>query len=174
VSYLSPNDIVGWRVTFADTGLETMTGARVRKAAAYVQGDRFFVTYADGVADIDLHALLAHHRRQGLLATITGVKAFSRFGLMETDERGRVTGFQEKPLVDEMINGGFMVFEREALSYLEGDDTLVLEQEPLRELASAEQLGVYHHRGFWRAMDTFKEAQELSALWEQDAPWRLW
>jgi len=73
-----------------------------------------------------------------------------------------------------MINGGFMVFEREALSYLEGDDTLVLEQEPLRELASAEQLGVYHHRGFWRAMDTFKEAQELSALWEQDAPWRLW
>lgn len=174
VGYLSPNDIAGWRVTFADTGLETMTGARVRKAAAYVQGDRFFVTYADGVADIDLHALLAHHRRQGLLATITGVKAFSRFGLMETDERGRVTGFQEKPLVDEMINGGFMVFEREALSYLAGDDTLVLEQEPLRELASAEQLGVYHHQGFWRAIDTFKEAQELSALWEQGAPWRLW
>ncbi len=89
MKFLMPNDIEGWRVTFVETGLETMTGARVRKAVEHVTGDRFFVTYADGVADIDLHALLAHHRRQGVLATITGVKAFSRFGLMETDERGR-------------------------------------------------------------------------------------
>jgi glucose-1-phosphate cytidylyltransferase len=174
MKYITPNDIVGWRVTFVETGLETMTGARVRKAAEYVTGDRFFVTYADGVADIDLHALLAHHRQQGVMATVTGVKAFSRFGLMETDGRGRVTGFQEKPLVDEMINGGFMVFERGVLPYLAGGDDLVLEQEPLRELAHAEQLSVYHHRGFWRAMDTFKEAQELNALWEQEAPWRIW
>ena len=174
MKFLMPNDIEGWRVTFVETGLETMTGARVRKAAEHVTGERFFVTYADGVADIDVHALMAYHRRQGVLATVTGVKAFSRYGLMETDHRGRVTGFQEKPLVDEMINGGFMVFERGVLPYLAGDDDLVLEQEPLRELAHAEQLSVYHHRGFWRAMDTFKEAQELNALWEQEAPWRIW
>jgi glucose-1-phosphate cytidylyltransferase len=172
--FLTPNDIVGWRITFAETGLETMTGARVRRAAEYVTQDRFFVTYADGLADIDLTALLTHHRRYGLLATVTGVKAFTRFGLMETDGLGHVTGFQEKPLVDALINGGFMVFERAALAYLQGDDGLVLEEAPLRDLAAAGQLGVYPHQGFWRAMDTFKEAQELNALWETTAPWKSW
>jgi glucose-1-phosphate cytidylyltransferase len=172
--FLTPNDIVGWRITFAETGLETMTGARVRRAVRYVEHDRFFVTYADGVADIDLHALLCYHRQRDLLATITGVKAFTRFGLMETDGLGRVTGFREKPLVDALINGGFMLFERDAMAYLDGDDGLVLEQEPLRGLANAGQLGVYHHQGFWRAMDTFKEAQELNTLWEQVAPWKTW
>ena len=173
-TFLTPNDIVGWRITFAETGLETMTGARVRKAAAYVEGERFFVTYADGVADVDLQALLGHHRQQGLLATVTGVKAFSRFGLMESDDRGHVTGFQEKPQVDALINGGFMLFEQGALPYFPGGDDLVLEHEPLQDLADAEQLGVYHHQGFWRAMDTFKEAQELNTLWEQAAPWKIW
>ena len=172
--FLTPNDIARWRITFAETGLETMTGARVRKAARYVKSDRFFVTYADGVADIDLHALLRCHQQRDLLATITGVKAYTRFGLMETDGQGRVTGFEEKPLVDALINGGFMIFERDAMAYLDGDDDLVLEQEPLRELANAGQLGVYHHQGFWRAMDTSKEAQELNLLWEQAAPWRTW
>ncbi len=172
--YLTSSDIVGWRITFAETGLETMTGARVRKAARYVDQDRFCVTYADGLADIDLKALLCHHRQKALLATVTGVKAFTRFGLMETDGQGRVTGFQEKPLVDALINGGFMVFERDVLPYLDGDDGLVLEQEPLRDLAGAGQLGIYHHQGFWRAMDTFKEAQELNALWETNAPWKIW
>lgn len=172
--FLTPNDILGWRITFAETGLDTMTGARVRKVARYLDQDRFFVTYADGLADIDLHALLRHHCERDLLATVTGVKAFTRFGLMDTDGQGHITGFQEKPLVDALINGGFMVFEREALAYLEGDDDLVLEQQPLRDLASAGQLGVYQHQGFWRAMDTFKEAQELNALWETTAPWRIW
>ena len=172
--FLTPNDIVGWRITFADTGLETMTGARVRKALRYIEQDRFFVTYADGVADIDLHALVKLHRQRGLLSTITGVKAFTRFGLMETDDQDRVTGYKEKPQVDALINGGFMLFERGVLPYLDGDDGLVLEQEPLRRLADDRQLGVYHHSGFWRAMDTFKEAQELNALWGQTAPWKVW
>lgn len=174
VTYLSPNDVAGWRITFAETGLDTMKGARVRKAAAYVDADRFFVTYADGVADIDLGALLDYHRRQGLIGTVTGVKAFSRFGLMETDEQGRVTGFQEKPLVETVINGGFMAFERGVLDYLTGDDEVDLEQEALHILAEQRQLAVYHHQGFWRAMDTFKEAQELNALWEEAAPWKIW
>jgi len=172
--YHTPNDTAGWRITFAETGAETMTGARVRKAARYVKTPRFFVTYADGVADIDLHALLAFHRRQGLLATMTGVRAFSRFGILETDGQGKVTGFQEKPLVDTLINGGFFIFEQDALRYLEGSDDLILEREPFANLAADRQLAVYEHHGFWRAMDTFKEAQELTSLWETDAPWKIW
>jgi glucose-1-phosphate cytidylyltransferase len=136
--------------------------------------ERFFVTYADGVADIDLHALLAFHRQQGRLATMTGARAFSRFGIVEADGTGRVTGFQEKPRETHIINGGFMVFERHALSYFEGGDDLVLEQAPLRNLAADGQLSIYEHHGFWRAMDTFKEAQELTSLWEENAPWKLW
>jgi glucose-1-phosphate cytidylyltransferase len=174
INYSTPNDVAGWRITFAETGLETMKGARVRKAARYVSTDRFFVTYADGVADIDLHALVAHHRDHGLLGTVTGVRAFSRFGVMETDGEGRITGFQEKPLVERLINGGFMVFERGILDYLQGGDDLDLEQEPFHRLASERRLAVYHHMGFWRAMDTFKEAQELNALWEDEAPWKVW
>jgi len=170
----TPNDASGWRITFAETGLETMTGARVRQAAAYVNTPRFFVTYADGVADIDLRALLAYHKQKGLLATMTGVRAFSRFGVTEIDAEGRITGFQEKPLVSTLINGGFLVFERAALDYFAGDDTLVMEREPFHNLAADRQLAVYEHLGFWRAMDTFKEAQELTSLWEEGAPWKLW
>ncbi len=170
----TPNDVAGWTITFAETGLETMKGARVRKAAKYVTSPRFFVTYADGVADIDLHALLAYHKGHGLTATVTGVQAFSRFGVIETDAQSRVTGFREKPLVETLINGGFMVFERRVLDYLEGDDDLVLEQEPFHRLAAGRQLAVYEHQGFWRAMDTFKEAQELNTLWDEGAPWKTW
>lgn len=173
-TFHTPNDTAGWRITFAETGPETMTGARVRKAARYVTTPRFFVTYADGVADIDLHALLAFHKRQGLLVTMTGVRAFSRFGILETNGQGKVTGFQEKPLVETLINGGFLVFERDALRYLQGGDDLILERDPFHNLAADGQLAVYEHHGFWRAMDTFKEAQELTALWEQGAPWKIW
>ena len=172
-TYHTPADAAHWRITFVDTGLETMTGARLRKAARHVAGPRFFATYADGVADIDLHALLAYHRAQGTLATITTVHAYSRFGVMEIAD-GKVTAYQEKPLHKTPINGGFFVFEQEALRYLEGDDALVLEQEPIRQLAAAGQLAAYPHAGFWRSMDTFKEAQELNALWEAGAPWKLW
>ncbi len=170
----APNDAAGWRITFADTGLETQTGARIRKAARYVKTPRFFATYADGVSDIDLHALLAFHQREGRLVTMTGAQSFSRFGVVETDGAGHVTGFREKPRLETLINGGFFVFERKSLRYLEGGDDLVLEREPFNRLAADGQLAIYRHRGFWRAMDTFKEAQELNALWEHDAPWRIW
>jgi glucose-1-phosphate cytidylyltransferase len=172
--YHTPNDTAGWQITFADTGLDTLKGARVRKASQYTTAPRFFVTYADGVADIDLEALLSFHKKHGLLATITGVRAYSRFGVLETDSNALVTGFQEKPLLESAINGGFMVFERQILTYLEGGDDVDLEGEPFHRLAADRQLAVYHHNGFWRAMDTFKEAQELNTLWEHDAPWKIW
>ena len=174
VQYHTPNDMTGWRITFADTGLETLKGARVRKALQYTNASRFFVTYADGVADVDLEALLAFHKQHGLLATITGVRAYSRFGVMEIDSQAHVTGFQEKPLLESSINGGFMVFERQVLPYLRGGDDVDLEGEPFRNLAADRQLAVYRHYGFWRAMDTFKEARELNTLWENDAPWKIW
>ncbi len=163
-----------WRITFADTGLHTQTGSRVRKAMRYVEGQTFFVNYGDGVADIDLHDLLAFHRRMGRIGTVTGVRSFSRFGVLKVDERGLVSGFEEKPLVDALINGGFFVFEREVLDYLGAGEDVVLEQEPLQRLAADGQLAVYEHTGFWRAMDTFKDAQEMNALWERETPWKMW
>jgi len=164
----------GWQITFADTGLYTKTGSRVRKALKYVEGDTFFATYGDGVANIDLHALLTLHRRKGCLATITGVRSFSRFGVMKTDEQDLITGFEEKPLVDTTINGGFFVFERGILDYLGTGDDVILEQEPFQRLAADEQLALYKHDGFWRAMDTFKDAQQMNTIWRESAPWKVW
>ena len=164
----------GWRITFADTGVHTQTGARIRKAARYLNARTFFATYGDGVADIDLHALLAFHRRKGRIATLTGTQSFSRFGVLETDGRGLVTSFEEKPLVDALINGGFFVFERDVLDYLGEGDDVELEKGPLRRLAAEEQLAVYEHTGFWQAMDTFKDAQGMNAVWETARPWKTW
>lgn len=164
----------GWRITFADTGLHTKTGARIRKVAGYLQGNTFFATYGDGVADIDLYKLLAFHRTMGRVATVTGVRSFSRFGVLKTDGQGVATDFEEKPLVDATINGGFFVFEREVFDYLGEGDDVILEREPLRQLVADGQLAVYQHPGFWRAMDTFKDAQEMNAVWRERAPWRIW
>jgi glucose-1-phosphate cytidylyltransferase len=174
IEYHDPSPEEGWRITFADTGLRTQTGARVRKAARYVRAQTFFANYGDGVADIDLHRLLAFHRRMGRIATVTGARSFSRFGVLKTDGEGLVTGFEEKPLVDALINGGFFVFEREVLDYLGERDDVVLEREPLQRLAADGQLAVYEHTGFWRAMDTFKDAREMNALWEREKPWKAW
>ena len=126
------------------------------------------------MGDIDLDALLAFHREHGRLATLTGVRPFSQFGLMETDG-DLVTGFREKPQVEGYVNGGFFVFERAVFDYLSGPDSLVLEKEPLENLAADGQLCVYRHDSFWRAMDTFKDVQALETIWESgDAPWRVW
>jgi len=175
IEYHVPHPEEGWRVTFAETGLRTQTGARIRKAAErYVQSPTFFATYGDGVADINLRDLLAYHRRMGRIATITGVSSFSRFGVLRTDEEGLAVGFEEKPLVDALINGGFFVFQREVLDYLGDGDDVVLEKEPLQALAADGQLAVYRHTGFWRAMDTFKDAQQMDAIWRRRAPWKTW
>jgi glucose-1-phosphate cytidylyltransferase len=170
----NPSSEEGWRVTFAETGLHTQTAARIRMAARYARTRTWFVTYGDGVADIDLGKLLDFHRRMGRIATVTGVRSFSRFGVLEANDQKLVTGFDEKPLVDALINGGFFVFEREVIDYLGDDTDMILERGPLRCLAMDGQLAVYEHAGFWRAMDTFKDAQEMSAVWETDAPWKTW
>ena len=174
ITYHAQNSEDEWRVTLADTGIETMKGARVARVEKYIDAPTFFVTYGDGVGNIDLEALLAFHRQHGKLATVTGVRPFSQFGLIETQGEG-VIGFREKPQVEGYVNGGFFVFERGVFDYLHGPDTLELEKEPLENLARDGQLMVYRHDGFWRAMDTLKDAQVLDEMWKSGAaPWKIW
>lgn len=163
-----------WEVTLADTGLNTEKGSRIYRVARYIDSDTFFVTYGDGVGDINLDALLAFHRQHGRLATVTGVQPRSQYGILEVDGTGRVTGFGEKPQLEQWINAGFMVFERKVLDYLAGGDDVDLERDALPRLIADGQLMMYRHTGFWRSMDTFKEAQELDAIWRRSSPWKVW
>ena len=162
-----------WRVTVVATGHDTQTGGRVKRVRPYVEDERCIVTYGDGVADVDIDALLAHHERQGLLATVTTVRPPSRFGVLELTDDGRVSRFREKPRTDDWVNAGFFVFEPGVFDYLADDS--VLEQEPLEALAKDDQLAAYRHDGFWQPMDTFREFQLLNKLWaDGDAPWKVW
>jgi glucose-1-phosphate cytidylyltransferase len=156
-----------------DTGLDTPTGGRVRRAAELLRDGRFCLTYADGVADIDLHALLTEHDGNGSLATMTVVRPELQFGVAELNGDGAVRGFVEKPRSEHWVNGGFFCFEPPVLDRLE--DQSVLEREPLAQLAAEGQLHAFCHRGFWDCMDTYKDALLLNDLWQDGrAPWKLW
>lgn len=163
-----------WRVTVADTGLDTMTGGRVRRIRRYVGEESFMVTYGDGIADVNVTALLDFHRREGKIATLTTVRPTSRFGVLELDENtARVDHFREKPTADGWINAGFFVFQSRVFAYLEGDDT-VLEETPLQALAKDGELVAYRHEGFFQPMDTYREAKLLNDLWHSRPPWKVW
>jgi glucose-1-phosphate cytidylyltransferase len=156
-----------------DTGLDTQTGGRVAAVANRLAAGRFCLTYADGVADIDLSAQAAHHDRSGADATMTVVQPQSQWGLAVIDDSERITGFHEKPRLDYWINGGFFVCEPSFLDSIEADS--VLEREPLERVAAAGHLGAYRHHGFWDCMDTYKDAVTLNDLWSSGrAPWQLW
>jgi glucose-1-phosphate cytidylyltransferase len=163
-----------WRITLVETGEETMTGGRLKRVLPYVGNETFCFTYGDGVSDVDVTELIAYHRDRGALATVTAVQPSGRFGALQVAD-GRVSGFLEKPRGDgAWINGGFFVLEPGVGRYIAGDET-VWEREPLETLAVDGQLIPYHHRGFWHAMDTIRERQELEALWASgDAPWCVW
>jgi glucose-1-phosphate cytidylyltransferase len=154
-----------------DTGLDTSTGGRALAAARHLGDVPFCLTYADGVADIDLHALLAAHRAHGDLATVTVVRPELPFGVAEIAADGRVAGFREKPRAQQWVNGGFFVFEPGVRDHLAEDS--ILEREPLERLAAAGQLHAFRHDGFWDCMDTYKDAVLLNDLWAQGlAPWK--
>ncbi len=160
----------GVEVECLDTGIETPTGGRIKLAAPAVDGGRFCATYADGVADIDLDALLGFHDRGGREATMTAVRPNIQWGVAELGEADEVTGFVEKPRSEHWINGGFFVFEPQVLDRLSPDS--VLEREPLEGLATDGQLGAFRHGGFWDCMDTYKDLVTLNDLWEKgDATW---
>jgi glucose-1-phosphate cytidylyltransferase len=162
----------GVAVECVETGLDTPTGGRIASLADRLGGGPFCATYADGVADVDLGALLDFHREQGGLATMTVVRPDLQWGVAEL-EGDRVAGFVEKPRSEHWINGGFFCFESGALDYLQPDS--VLEREPLRRLAADGQLHAFRHEGFWDCMDTYKDAVVLNDLWAAgEAPWRVW
>jgi glucose-1-phosphate cytidylyltransferase len=163
-----------WMVRLVDTGPMTMTGGRIKRLAPYVGNEPFLLTWCDGLADIDLDALVSFHRSHGKLATVTTVHPPSRFGYMQLDG-ARVTGFTEKPSIAEgWINAAYFVLEPGALDYIEGDET-VWEREPLERLAADGQFVAYRHGSFWQCMDTIQEQQLLERLWNAGkAPWKIW
>ena len=164
----------GFQVTLADTGLSTMTGGRLKRVRKYVNGSTFMMTYGDGLADIDLHRLVEFHKSHGKLATVTTVTPTSRFGIVEISGSGQVEKFIEKPRTDGSASAGFFVFEPGIFDYLGGDDC-VLEREPLERLAAEGELMAYRHSGFFFAMDTYREYEQLNQLWaKKQAPWKVW
>ncbi len=164
-----------WEITLANTGILNMTGSRVRQIEKYVGRETFFLTYGDGVADIDLKALLEFHRSHGKIATISGVYPPSRFGELFIEEN-RVVSFEEKPQSHSgCINGGFFVFEKEIFDYLSFDENCYLEREPMERLAEKGELMVYFHKGFWQCMDTQRDVVFLDSLCNSNqAPWINW
>lgn len=173
IEYHGTHDEADWSVTVADTGATTMTGGRIKRIQKYTDGERFICTYGDGIADVDIAALLEFHKSHGKIATVTTVQPTSRFGVLDVDDDGIVNEFKEKPQTDGWINIGYFVFEPQIFDYLE--DNSVLEEEPLRRLAEDRQIAAFQHRGFWQPMDTYRESQMLNDMWSAGtAPWRSW
>jgi len=161
-----------WNITFLDTGEETPTGGRVKRAEKYIDGETFFLTYGDGLSNVDLHALLEYHRKMGKIGTLTAIHPTSPFGVIET-EMGLACSFKEKPRLEGLINGGFFTFNRRFFSYLTEDS--VLEEEPLKRLTAERELAVYEHSDFWQCVDTFKDVERLNKMWDDgERPWVTW
>lgn len=164
-----------WKVTLIDTGLNTMTGGRIKRVKEYLNGESFMLTYGDAVSDIDISKLLECHNKNKRLATITSVQPDGRFGALDIREDNLVTNFKEKKKEDSgWVNAGFMVLEPEVIDLIEGDET-TFERYPLEELARRGQLSAYRHYGFWQCMDTIRDKEKLEIMWnKRDAPWKNW
>lgn len=164
-----------WKVTLVDTGLNTMTGGRVKRVQKYIGNEPFMLTYGDGVSDINIQELLSFHQAHGKMVTLTAINVEQRFGVLEIDENSEVRSFREKSLDDgSRINAGYMVCQPEIFDYITGDET-VFEKEPLEAVARMGQLMAYKHNGYWQCMDTKREKEKLDALWKTgQAPWKVW
>lgn len=164
-----------WRVTLVDTGMNTMTGGRIKRIQRYIGNEPFLLTYGDGVGDVNIGKLIEYHKSHGKLATVTSSQPSGRFGALELSDSGQVMNFQEKPKGDgAWINAGFFVFEPKVFDYIDGDDS-VLEREPLQHLARDGQLAAFRHTGHWQPMDTLRDKNSLEELWQSGcAPWKLW
>jgi glucose-1-phosphate cytidylyltransferase len=161
-----------WKVTLVNTGIDTMTGGRLKRVAEYIANETFCFTYGDGLADIDINKLINFHKRQKTVATLTGMQTLGRFGALDI-KSDRVVKFKEKP-DGVWINGGFFVLEPEVINLLKNDQT-IWEKEPLEHLAKTKQLAVYMHSGFWACMDTLRDKNHLESLWQSGkAPWKVW
>lgn len=164
-----------WKVTLVDTGLNTMTGGRIKRIQKYIGNEPFMLTYGDGVSDVNITKLAEFHKSHEKIATITAINIGQRFGVLNINECNSINGFREKNDNDgNVINGGFMVLNPEIFEYLEDDNT-VFEKKPLETVAKIGELMAYRHEGFWKCMDTQRDKQQLEVLWESgEAPWKIW
>jgi glucose-1-phosphate cytidylyltransferase len=164
-----------WKVTLIDTGLNTMTGGRIKRVASYIGNEPFMLTYGDGVTNININELVQFHKIHGKIATITAIQPGGRFGTLDINDDDGIKSFKEKSKDDGgWINGGFMVLNPEILDYIDGDDC-IFERYPLESVASNDQLKAYKHNGFWQCMDTLRDKQYLEELWNtKKAPWKVW
>jgi len=170
------NHSESWKITLLDTGLDTMTGGRIKRAQNFVGNEPFMLTYGDGVADIDIEKLVEFHKSHGKLMTMTSAQPEGRFGALNIDKENRVTSFLEKPKGDGgWINAGFFVCEPKVFDYITDGDSTVFEQSPLQNLAKDGEIFTYKHEGFWKPMDTLRDKMQLQKLWEsKQAPWKVW
>lgn len=164
-----------WKVTLLDTGQNTMTGGRIKRASDFIGNEPFMLTYGDGVSDVNITELVNHHKSSGKLVTMTSIQPEGRFGALEIQPNNLVTKFHEKPKGDgAWINGGFFVCQPEVLSYIT-DDSTIFEREPLESIAKQEQLTTYQHHGFWKCMDTLRDKVQLNEMWDGgNPPWKIW
>ncbi|EWM55875.1 glucose-1-phosphate cytidylyltransferase [Streptococcus thermophilus] len=169
------NNTEPWKVTLIDTGLNTMTGGRIKRVKEYIGNEPFLLTYGDGVSNVDINELVEFHKSNGKIATITAIQPGGRFGMLDIDENEQINSFKEKSKEDGgWINGGFMVLNPEIIEFIDGDNT-VFEREPLEKVANEGQLNAFRHQGFWQCMDTMRDKELLENLWSKgDAPWKAW
>ena len=164
-----------WKVTLVDTGIETMTGGRLKRVTPYIGNEAFLMTYGDGVSDVNITKLVEYHKRCGKLATVTATQPSGRFGALNIGTTNMVDSFQEKPAGDgSWINGGFFVLQPQVVDLIKGDTT-IFEKEPMERLAQDGQMAAYKHRGFWQPMDTLRDKNHMESLWQSGAaPWKVW
>ncbi len=160
-----------FKVTLVDTGVESLTGSRILQCEQYITGDEFMVTYGDGVSDVNIQEVVDFHHKKNKLGTLTGVHPRSRFGLVDADPKtNQIIRFREKPTLDEYISGGFMIFKKEAFKYFGKPEM----EKGLAKMAEMNELCLFPHEGFWKAVDTYNELEELNKLWQTDRPWAVW
>ncbi len=164
-----------WKVTLVDTGLNTMTGGRIKRVQKYINNETFLLTYGDGVSNVDISKLVDFHKSHGKIVTLTAINAGQRFGVLDIDNNNNINAFREKSKDDgSMINGGFMVVEPKIFEYIDGDDT-IFEKKPLESMANLSELIAFKHEGFWKCMDTQRDKYQLEEMWETGkAPWKVW
>jgi glucose-1-phosphate cytidylyltransferase len=175
LTVLNTCDIDPWKVTLVDTGLNTMTGGRVKRVQKYIGDETFMLTYGDGLSDVNINELLKFHISHGKIATITAVNYGQRFGVIDIEENNSIKSFREKARSDNsLINGGFMVLQPQIFDYIKGDET-VFEREPLENVAKIGELKGFRHNGFWQCMDTQRDKQRLESIWDANqSPWKKW
>ncbi len=165
-----------WKVTMIDTGLNTMTGGRIKRIQKYVGNEPFLLTYGDGVADLNIQETIDFHKNSGKLLTVTAYKPSGKFGALDMDEQGNVNSFMEKPSGDgNWINAGYFICQPEIFDYIPDSDQVIFEREPLEKIASTGQMSAFKHKGFWKPMDTLRDNTELNEMWDKGvAPWKVW